>query len=339
MQLVKGVAQVLVVFVVHREEAREDHRLGLAVARQGLCRGTVAVGQGLANAHGVGVFKARDHVANLAHTQLVHGNLGRALDAHAVDQEIGAHLHHAQGLALLDRAVKDAHRGNDAAVFVKVRIEDKGLERCVCVALGSRDQVNNGLEKLMDALAGLARDAHGVVCRDGQLFLDLFFDLVGVGRRQVDLVDRGHDVQVGVHGQRGVRDGLCLHALGGVDNQDRALTGCQRAADLVGKVDVAGRVDQVKLIRLAVIGVIGHAHGVGLDRDAAFALDVHRVQELRLHVALLDRVGELQDAVRDRRFTVVNVRNDREVADMRCICSSHRKNNSELVADMLYSSS
>ena len=60
----------------------------------------------------------------------------------------------------------------------------------------------------------------------------------------------------------------------------------------------------------------GDANRVRLDGDAALALDVHRVEQLGLHVALLHRVGELEDAVRDRRLAVVDVRNDREVADM-----------------------
>ena len=66
-----------------------------------------------------------------------------------------------------------------------------------------------------------------------------------------------------------------------------------RKADLVGEVHVARGVDQVELICLAIVCVVGDAHGVGLDGDAAFALDVHGVQELGLHVALLflQRVG------------------------------------------------
>ena len=45
---------------------------------------------------------------------------------------------------------------------------------------------------------------------------------------------------------------LRLDALRGVDDQQRALARGQRARDLVGEVDVAGRVDQVQLVGLAV---------------------------------------------------------------------------------------
>ena len=162
----------------------------------------------------------------------------------------------------------------------------------------------------MDALAGLARDAHGIIGRDRQVILDLGLNLVGVCRRQVDLVDGGHDIQVGVHSERRVGDGLRLDALRGVDNEHRALTGCQRARDLIGKVHVARRIDQIELIRLAIVGVIGHANGIGLDRDAALALDIHGVEQLRLHVALVDGMGELENAVTDRGLAMVDVRNN-----------------------------
>ena len=47
----------------------------------------------------------------------------------------------------------------------------------------------------------------------------------------------------------------------------------------------------------------------------ALALEVHRVEHLRAHVALGDGVRELEDAVGERRLAVVDVRDDREVAD------------------------
>ena len=168
----------------------------------------------------------------------------------------------------------------------------------------------------MDALAGLARYAYGIVGRDRQVVLDLGLDLVGVCRRQVDLIDGGHDIQVGVHGERRVGDGLRLDALGGIHHKDGTLAGGKRTRDLIGKVHVARRIDQVELIRLAIVGVIGDANGIGLDRDAALALNIHGIEQLRLHVALVDGMGELEDAVTNRGLAMVNVRNDREVADV-----------------------
>ena len=51
---------------------------------------------------------------------------------------------------------------------------------------------------------------------------------------------------------------------------------------------MAGGVDQVEDIGLAVVGGVFDAHGLGLDRDAALALDIHAVEHLLLHVAVGD---------------------------------------------------
>ena len=75
-------------------------------------------------------------------------------------------------------------------------------------------------------------------------------DPLGVGVGQVDLVDDGDDRQVVLERQVDVGQRLGLDALGGVDDQQRALAGGEAAADLVGEVDVAGGVDQVELVGL-----------------------------------------------------------------------------------------
>ena len=51
-----------------------------------------------------------------------------------------------------------------------------------------------------------------------------------------------------------------------------------------------------------------HRHGVALYCYASFALQIHRVEQLVLHFALLDCACCLQQAVGQGRFAVVNVR-------------------------------
>ena len=57
------------------------------------------------------------------------------------------------------------------------------------------------------------------------------------------------------------------------------------------------------------------ADGLRLDRDSPFPLELHRVENLRPHVARRDGLGQLEDPVGERRLAVVDVRDDREVAD------------------------
>ena len=57
----------------------------------------------------------------------------------------------------------------------------------------------------------------------------------------------------------GIGQRLRFDALAGVDHQQRALAGLQAARDLVGEIDVAGRIDQIELIGLAVVGLVDAA--------------------------------------------------------------------------------
>ena len=65
-----------------------------------------------------------------------------------------------------------------------------------------------------------------------------------------------------------------LNALGGINNQDGALTCLQSALDLVGEVNVTGGIDQVHFKvfgRPAIwLAAIDHAYRAGLDSDALF---------------------------------------------------------------------
>ncbi len=146
--------------------------------------------------------------------------------------------------------------------------------------------------------------------------VQLQLGLLHVARRQVDLVEHRHDLEVVLDRQVGVGHGLRLHPLRRVDEQHGALAGGETARDLVGEVDVAGRIDEIELVVLPVASGVGDAHRLRLDGDAALALELHLVQELLLHVARLDGARELEDAVGQRRLAVVDVRDDAEVPDV-----------------------
>src|SRR5690554_6316603 len=72
-------------------------------------------------------------------------------------------------------------------------------------------------------------------------------------------------------------------------------------------------VNQVERIFLAFIFII-HLNGMALDGDTAFALQVHVVEHLRLQVLAFNGLGELQQAVCQRAFAVVNMCNNTEIA-------------------------
>jgi hypothetical protein len=104
---------------------------------------------------------------------------------------------------------------------------------------------------------------------------------------------------------------LSLDTLRGVDEQDHALAGGQRPRHLVAEVDVAGRVDEVN----DVVGVV-EPDRLELDRDPPLPLELHGVEVLLPHVAGVDRPADLEHAVGQGRLTVVDVGDDRDVADL-----------------------
>ncbi len=86
---------------------------------------------------------------------------------------------------------------------------------------------------------------------------------------------------------RQIHIGQCLglDPLRRIDHQDRALAGRQRPADLVAKINMAGRVEQVQLIGLAIPRDIVHADGLGLNGDALLTFQVHPVEQLLAPIA------------------------------------------------------
>ena len=119
-----------------------------------------------------------------------------------------------------------------------------------------------------------------------------------------------------VDGLIDVGQGLGLHALTGVHHQERALARGQTAADLIGEVDVAGGVDQVEDVFETILGLIVQAHRLGLDGDAPFALDLHIVEHLLLHLPGGQAAGFLDQAVGEGGLAVVNMGDDGKVADL-----------------------
>jgi hypothetical protein len=131
--------------------------------------------------------------------------------------------------------------------------------------------------------------------------------------RQVDLVQDRHDFHAEIQRGVAVGDGLGFHALGGVDHQQRAFAGRQRTRDFIAEVDVAGGVDQVQVVDLAVARLVLQRRGLGLDGDAALALQVHRVEHLRVHLTVRQAAAQLDDAVGQRRFAVIDVGDDGKI--------------------------
>ena len=122
-------------------------------------------------------------------------------------------------------------------------------------------------------------------------------------------------VEIVLRREKRVGDGLRFDALARVHDEQRAFARGKRARNFVGKIDVPRRVDQVELVFVAVLCSVVEADAFGLDGDAALALEVHRVEDLRAHFALGERAGELEQPVGQRGFAMVDMRDNAKIAD------------------------
>ena len=147
---------------------------------------------------------------------------------------------------VVERARGEPHVADDALVGVVVTVEHERAQRRGGIALRRRDPGDDRLQDLGDAGPLLGRGQDDLLARDREDVLQLLHHQVGLGGRQVDLVEDRDDRQALADGEVDVGQRLGLDALRGVHHEDRALAGLEAAADLVAEVDVAGRVDEVE---------------------------------------------------------------------------------------------
>ena len=103
--------------------------------------------------------------------------------------------------------------------------------------------------------------------------------------------------------------------MAGIDDDQGSFAGGEAARHLVAEVDVARGVDEIEQVRVAVVSFVDHRAGLGLDRDTAFAFDIHAVEHLLAHLTLRQGPGELDQAVGEGRFAVIDVCNNTEVSN------------------------
>ena len=196
-----------------------------------------------------------------------------------------------------------------------------------------RPQVGAGLCQVGGRRAGL-----GVRVDHRKLDLELvgaevdeqLVDLVEHLRRprvgSVDLVERHDHRQMALHRLLEDVARLRQRALGGVHQQQHRVDHQQGALDLAAEVGVAGRVDDVEAHAVVVDGGL-----LGEDRDALLALEVPGVEHAVDHRLVgAEGPGLAQHAVDQRRLAVVDVRDDRDVAQ---IGADGRWSSASIVAD------
>ena len=284
---------------------------------------------GVADLHFLAGLDAGDDVSYIACRQLGAGHHVELEDAYFVGMVFLTGSHEFHKIVLADSAVYYLEISYDAAERVEYRVEDKSLQWRLGVAYGCGYALHNGAEYVGHAYACLSRCADDFLALAAEQVYYLVFDLFGIGRVEVYLVDYGNNLEVVVDSHIQVRDSLRLYALRGIHNEQSALARGYRARDLVGEVHVPRGVDKVEHITGAV-ELIPHLYSVALDSDAALALQIHVVEHLRLHILGSHRIGIFKQTVGQGRLTMVDVSYNTKVADIfhskRYLVQNYEKN-------------
>ncbi len=238
-----GHRQIFVSVRGNRVDGGKYHRLGLLETGQRLITWLAVVGDRVAAAGIAHRFDAGDHVSHLPGAKLFLGNPDNLKDSHLFDLVGGVVGHEADAVPGADGSCLDAEMDNGASERIVVGVEDQGLQRRIDIAYGRRQLLDHGFHDVVDAQTLFGRGEDDRFRVQPQILFNLILDPVDVRRRQVDLVDHRNDFQVVFQGQVKVGQGLGLHPLAGVDQEERSLAGSQRPRDLVGEVDVPRRID------------------------------------------------------------------------------------------------
>ena len=70
---------------------------------------------------------------------------------------------------------------------------------------------------------------------------------------------------------------------------------------------MTGSVDQIKHVHLSIASFVIEPDCMGLDRNPAFALEIHVVEHLVFHLPLGQSSGQLKQSVGERRLAVIDV--------------------------------
>ncbi len=187
-------------------------------------------------------------------------------------------------------------------------------KRIFRIAFRRRHAMHDRFQHVFHADAAFGADQQRIARRNRQHIFDLLFHKVGLRRRQIDFVDHRKNREVARCGEKRIRDGLRFHALARVHHEQSAFASRERSRHFVGKIHVPRRIDQVQPVGVSVFRLVVQADAFRFDGNSALALQVHGVEDLLVHLTLRERAGHFQQAVRQRGFAVIDVRDDTKIA-------------------------
>ncbi len=262
----------------HRVNATKYGRVNVVEARQRFRRPQLRGGDRIANLNFARIFHRADDISDLPRLKFRDWLFRGREDANFVDGRRNAASHKVDALPRRNGAVHNSHIDNNAAKFIKYRVKNEcpqGSVRPVC--LGRRDALDDRLQNCRATLPRFRGNKKRLIHWNREHILDLAADFGHIRAGQVYFIEYRHNFEFGILCKVGVGHRLSFHALCRVNDENRPLASPHRPRHFIGEVDMSRRIEQIKEVGLAIRRDIVHRDGVGLNRNAALTLQIHRV--------------------------------------------------------------
>ena len=302
--------QIVIILAFDGIEAAENHGERLSIPRQRFGGAVFGGGNGIPHFAVLYILNAGCHIAHGAAGQDVAG-LGEGGEiAHLRHRVHLAGGHHADIHARFDFPVHNAHIGNGTLVGIENGIKNQTAQRLFRIVRRRRHLLHNPLQHLFHIFAGFGGNGNGIGHVKADDVFHFLLHPVDVRAGKVDFINDRNDFQVMVQSQVHIGQSLGLHPLGGINDKDSSFAGGKTAGYFIIKIHMAWGVDQVQFIGIAVFILVHEPHGLLLNGDAPFPLQIHGVQNLGFHVPLLHRTGKFDKPIRQGGLAVVDMGNN-----------------------------
>ena len=317
LKLFKRIPEIAIPCTVRRIDAAVNHRKRPAVARVRFGGRVLRIRHRVANPRIADILQKCREVTDHPGLQLIAGDeLPRTEIADLDHLRLRLRPHHPDLHALFQPSVPDPAEDNDASVGVVQGIEDQRLERCLPVTRRRGELLNDLLQDILHIQASFSRYPRAVGTVKPDDVLDFLRGPLRVRTRQVDLVDHREDLQIVIKRKVDIAECLRFDSLRTVHYKNRSVAGGKRPGDLVVKIHMTWCIDQVEDVFLPVLRMVDRTDGLGLDRDTPLPLNVHIIQDLILHLTLRQDPRLFNDPVCERAFSVIDMRDDAEIANL-----------------------
>ena len=207
------------------------------------------------------------------------------------------------------RTINHLEIGDNSTEWIEHRVKYQALQWRLRVSLWRSNTFNDSIQNLRYAVASLSRATQYLLTLTTQQIDDLILHFLWHSRVHIALIHHRDNLQVVIKSHIKVGNRLRLHTLRCIYDQQRSLASSDTTTYLVREVHVSRSVNEVEGVALVV-----HLDSVRLNSNTTLFLQVHIIQHLILHQALVHRSSVLNQSIRQSGLTMIDVCNNTKVS-------------------------